>query len=278
MMKDEPYGVRAVERAVGVLGALAASDRPQTLTEIAGGAGLSLPTAFRLLRTLQAGGLVMAQPGGGRYTLGVRVLELANALLRQLDIVSVARPFLAAAHKRLDETVCLAVRSGDAWVAVDALQSSQPVRQVFERGKVSPLYPSATGRVLLAGESDEEVDAYLARTPLVSYSAATVTDPDLVRAEIREVRARGYSWSGDERRTGGAAACAPIRGHDGRVIAALLIAPPASRFTDALRDVCIETALEAARGISQALLGSDIGEVPRDGAAATGGRPAPALT
>src|SRR5918998_6274478 len=89
-VKEEPYGIRAVDRAVSVLGAIAAADRPRTLTEIAGDAGLSVPTTFRFLRTLQASGLVMAQPGGdGRYTLGVRILDLAQALLRQLDLVGI---------------------------------------------------------------------------------------------------------------------------------------------------------------------------------------------
>ena len=260
-VKDEQYGIRAVERAVAVLGAIGAADRARTLTEIAADAELSVPTTFRFLRSLQATGLVMAQPGGdGRYTLGVRILDLAHALMRQLDLVGIARPFLLAARDRVDETVCLAVRNGDAWVALDVAEPRQPVRQVVNRGDGSPLYASGTGKVLLAGEPDEEVEAYVVRTPLVPFSPATVTDPDVLRAEIRAIRERGHWTTLNERGTGGAAACAPVRTYDGRVIAAVLIAPPASRFDDALRDACIQAAVDAARGISEALLyqGADV--------------------
>ena len=263
-MKEEPYGIRAVDRAVAVLDAIAAADRPRTLTEIAADAALSVPTTFRFLRTLQASGLVMSQPGGdGRYTLGVRILDLAHALLRQLDVVGIARPFLLAARDRVDETVVLAVRNGEAWVALDVAEPMQPVRQVINRGEGSPLYASGTGKVLLAGEPDDQVEAYIARTPLVPFSAATVTDPDVLRAEVRAIRAQGYWTTVNERGTGGAAACAPVRAYDGRCIAAVLIAPPASRFDDALRDACVETAIDAARGISEALLYTGADVVPR---------------
>lgn len=277
-MKEEPYGIRAVDRAVTVLGAIAASDRPRTLTEVAADAGLSVPTTFRFLRTLQAAGLVMSQPGSdGRYTLGVRILDFAHALLRQLDIVAIARPFLLAARDRVDETICLPVRNGDAWVALDVVEPMQPVRQVINRGEGSPLYASGAGKVLLSGEPDEEVEAYIARTPLIPFSAATVTDPDVLRAEVRAIRARGYWTTINERGTGGAAACAPVRAHDGRCIAVVLIAPPASRFDDRLRDACVEAAIDAARGISEALLyrGSDV--MPRLTSTHTNGRHATTL-
>ena len=262
-MREGAYGIRAVDRAVTVLGAIAAADRPRTLTEIAGDAGLSVPTTFRFLRSLQASGLVMAQPGSdGRYTLGVRILDLAQALMRQLDIVAIARPFLVAARDRVNETICLAVRNGDAWVALDIAEPTQPVRQVISRGDGSPLYASGTGKVLLAGESDDEIEAYIARTRLVPFSDATVTDPDVLRAELREIRARGYCTTLNERGTGGAAACAPVRAYDGRVIAVVNIAPPASRFDDALREACIDAAITAARGISDALHYRDPDDLP----------------
>lgn len=277
-VKDEPYGIRAVDRAVSVLGSIAAADRPRTLTEIAADAGLSVPTTFRFLRTLQEAGLVMSHPGSdGHYTLGVRILDLAHALLRQLDIVGIARPFLVAARDRVDETVCLAIRNGDAWVALDVAEPTQPVRQVINRGDGSPLYASGTGKVLLAGEPDDEVEAYIARTPLVSFSDATVTDPDVLRAEINAIRERGHWTTLNERGTGGAAACAPVRAYDGRFIAAVLIAPPASRFDDALRDACVEVAVNAARGISEALLYRGSDAMPRLTGAHTNGHRTMAL-
>jgi IclR family acetate operon transcriptional repressor len=251
-MKGESYGVRAVERAVGVMAALAASESPQTLTQVATRVGLSVPTTFRLLRTLQGQRLASADETG-RYTLGARILELSHAYIRQQDIIAIARPFLVTARNRVNETVGLAVRSGDSWVPICSVQASQPIRRVMEPGDPTPLYASGIGKMLLSGETDAEIEAYITRAELVPFSATTVVDADILRAQIVEVRERGHSISLNERGAGGVGISAPVYDHDGRIVAVMNIGAPVSRFTDEVRDACVAAVLEAARGISTAL-------------------------
>lgn len=251
-MKDVDYGVRAVERAVDILAALAAAGAPQALTSLAAGAALSVPTTFRLLRTLQSRRLV-ATDSHGRYALGARVLEFGHAFLRQLDIVAVAHPFLVAARDRVDETAVLAVCSGDVWVAVASVEATQPIRRVMRPGETTPLYASGIGKLLLAAESDEEIEAYIARTQLLPFSATTVGDAHLLRSQISEIRSCGYACSVNERGAGGVGVSAPIRAHDGRTVAGFLICAPASRFTPEVREACIEAVITGASDLSEAL-------------------------
>lgn len=251
-MKDEAYAVRSVERAVAVLAALAASESPQTLTQIASRVSLSVPTAFRLLRTLQGQRLATTDEVG-RYTLGGRILEFGHAYLRQLDIIAIARPFLVAARNAVNETVGLAVRSGDAWIPVTSVQALHPIRRVMPPGDPTPLYASGIGKLLLSGESDAEIEAYIARTTLVPYSETTVVDPDVLRAQIREIGARGYAISVNERGAGGVGISTPIFDHEGSIVAALAIGAPVSRYTPEVGEAYIAAAKEAARGISAAL-------------------------
>jgi IclR family acetate operon transcriptional repressor len=185
--------------------------------------------------------------------LGARVLEFSHAYLRQLDVVSVARPFLAAARDRVDETVVLVVRSGDTWAPIISIEATRPIRRVMRPGETTPLYASGAGKLLLAAESDDEIEAYLGRTRLEPFSSTTVVDPAALRAQIAEIRACGYSCSVNERGAGGVGVSAPIRRHDGRVVAACMIAAPVSRFTPQVRAACIEAAVDAAAAISKAL-------------------------
>jgi DNA-binding IclR family transcriptional regulator len=251
-MKDDTYGVRAVERAVGVLAALAASETPQTLTEIATRVGLSVTTTFRLLRTLQAQRLAHNNEHG-RYTLGARILEFGHAYVRQLDIIAIARPFLVAARNRVNETVGLAVRSGDAWVPITSVQAMHQIRRVMQPGEPTPLYASGIGKLLLSGEPEAEIEAYIARTQMVPFSATTITDPDTMRSQIHAIRQRGYAVSMNERGAGGVGISAPIFDHEGTIVAAMTIGAPVSRYTPEVGEACIAAALEAARGISAAL-------------------------
>ena len=253
MEVDGKYSVRAVERAAGLLAVVADADEPQSLQTIAERSGLSMTTAFRLLRTLQQQGLVMAQAHDGRYMLGFRVLELAHSLLRQLDVVGIARPFLLEARNRIDETVSLAVRSGEYHVRAAQAEGTQPLRRVMDIGERMPLYAGSVGKVFLAAASDREIEEYLGRTELVPLSEATPTDPRVLWQQIAQVRARGFSESVNERGAGGAGVAAPIHGPDGRVVAALEISGPATRFTPEARETWIELSLATAREISRAL-------------------------
>src|ERR1051326_3469597 len=129
-MKTTPtYNVRLAERVVALLAALADAESPQTLTAVAERAGMAIPTAFRVLRTLEEFGLVMSHPPDKRYTLGFRILQLSQALLRQLDIVEIARPILISVRNEVNETVTLAVRQGDFSVHVVAAEAAHEVHR-----------------------------------------------------------------------------------------------------------------------------------------------------
>lgn len=244
------YAVRAVERAASVLDALAEADRPQTLSSIAAHAGLSVPTTFRLLRTLLDSGLVMPHTDSGGYTLGFRLLELAHALTRQLDIVSIARPYLVAVRDRVNETTGLILRTGDYWAHAAHAEALQPVRRVMGIGETAPLYAGCSGKVFLAAASDAEVEDYLARARLVPLSPTTPTTADLLREQIALVRKQGFAESINERGAGGVGIAAPVRAHDGRVVASLEISGPADRYSAETRATWIEAAISAANQIS----------------------------
>ena len=252
-MKSSAYGVRAVERAADVLAALAEADQPQTLSAIAAGAKLSVATTFRLVRTLQDRGLVMPNGDLGRYTLGFRVLELAHALTRQLDIIAISRPFLVAVRDHVNETTGLTVRTGDKWAHAAHAEALHPVRRVMEIGETAPLYAGCAGKMFLAAASDAEIEAYLNRTRLLPLSPTTPTDANVLREQIATVRSQGFAESINERGAGGVGIAAAIRAHDGRVVAALEISGPADRYTAETRATWIEAATDGARQISSAL-------------------------
>jgi DNA-binding IclR family transcriptional regulator len=257
-LKDGPdYSVRAVERVARLLAVLAAADSPQSLSAIAVQANLSVPTTFRLLRTLRDHDLVMTHQPQGRYTLGFRILEYGQALQRQLDIVNIARPHLVALRNETSETATLAVRSGDANVNIAQAESQQLLRRVKVLGQPTPLYVGAAGKVLLAALTDEEIDEYIGRTELVAYTPSTATEPARLWDQIKRARASGFSESVNERGVGGVGVAAPIRAHDGRVVAVLDLVAPLSRFTPETREHWIAVTMTAAREISRALGFSD---------------------
>ena len=71
-------GSQSVERALGVLRCLAASDDDLGVTDVAARTGLSVSTAHRLLQALRHDGLVAQDPRTERYHLGPALVALGR--------------------------------------------------------------------------------------------------------------------------------------------------------------------------------------------------------
>jgi DNA-binding IclR family transcriptional regulator len=207
-------------------------------------------TTYRLLRTLESEGVVQAHDDG--YSLGLRLLELADAVTSQLDVVRVTRPYLHELRDELGETCGLGGRSGDGWITVACAESAQPVRRVMRVGEPQSLAATATGRVFLAHDDDADIDAYIARCP-VDVAHESVGSPEQLWALIHEIRTLGYAWIVNARNTGGWGVRYPVYRHGGRLAGVLSLACPRDRFTDAFRDRCLEVVARAARQMSGVL-------------------------
>ena len=110
------------------------------------------------------------------------------------------------------------------------------------------------GHVLLADLPEEELDAFLAAGPLEHFTEGTITDPDRLRTRVAEVRRRGWALVDQELETGLRSIAAPVRGGNGRVVAALNLAAAAPRVGVAqLRDQFLPALLGTTEQVSVAL-------------------------
>jgi len=269
--------VLAVDRAIDILTTFTHSQPELTLGEVAERTGLSKSTAFRLLATLKLRGLIHQDPRSAGYSLGFGVLPLADIRAHQTNLRDRALPVMRHIRDLVNETVALSVRLGDYRIHLDHVESTHPFRRTAEVGLRVPLYVGAASKVFLAAMEDAKVAAYLKRTPLVPFSPTTITDPDRLWKELREIRRRGYAESRNERNIGGAGVAAAVRDYTGEVVAAIHVSVPVSRYTPNLRARCIQAILDGT-----ALLSSELGYRPegrgiektREGEARAASRPA----
>jgi IclR family acetate operon transcriptional repressor len=239
--------VAAVERAVAVLDVLA-TDRELGTNEIARRAGINASTVSRLLATLSAAGLVERVADGGRYRLGLRLLELGNAVLARLDLRELARPHLQALVEETGETATLsAPGEGDA-ITVDFVQSPSVVQSVARLGRPSIGHATATGKVLLAFGP-----ATAPRGRLTAYTERTVVDRKELDSELERIRGQGWARAAGEREDDLNAVAAPVRDARGALAAIIGVQGPASRFGDRAMEAAVPPLLEHARSVSEAL-------------------------
>lgn len=220
--------IQSIERGFAVLLAFDA-DRPRpTSTDVAEVTGLSRPAVRRILLTLQHLGYV--QPVGNRWRLTPRVLSLGQHYTATNSVSDIAQPHLMSLAEGTGESVSLAVLDG-----VDAVWVARvPVRRLLSidisPGSRVPAPATSAGRVLLAW-NEEPVIARVLAAGLPAYTDRTVTDPRRLRAELRDVRSRGWAVVAGELDPDLLSLSVPVRDHTGQVVAALAASTSAARFT-----------------------------------------------
>lgn len=248
---NEPASaISVLNKAMEIL-ALFETVRPAlTLKQVVEETGFPKTTAFRLLNGLVDHGLCEFDSSAQTYSLGFRVLHMADIRRRQTDVHSIALPVMREIRDAIGETVVLSVRSGEYRVHIDVVEGLHPMRRSADLGVSVPLHAGAASKVLLAGLEDAEIERYLSNTALTKFQANTITDKKALWREVHSIRQKGYAESKGELITGGRALAAPIKDHNGRTIGVVDILTPEQRYSPQQREECIRLLLERTQQVS----------------------------
>ncbi|NGY62391.1 IclR family transcriptional regulator [Lentzea sp. NEAU-D13] len=248
--------MKSVTRSLRILEAVA-QHQPVTVGELTKLFGLPKSTVQRTLVTLhEAGWLRASRKDTTRWEIGARVLAVRPAALQGSSLLAAARDPMIRLRDKVNETIHLSVPDAlDCMVVVDRIDSSHAVRTFHEIGDISPLHATAGGRAILANTGKSDLDEVLAR-PLESYSEATLTDPQQLRAELEQVSANGYALNRNQFRPGVCAIASAILDSDGSPLAAVVVSMPDSRFEEARLPELGRLVAETAKEISARRLGS----------------------
>jgi DNA-binding IclR family transcriptional regulator len=182
--------VQAVDRAAELLKAIAAAPRPATVLELAQACDLNRSTAWRLLATLEAQGLVERDPATQRFSLGFALFQIAagddhDSLVRR------AHPVLTRLAGKTRSTVSLAVAKRFDLVYVDQVDAPRTLSPNW-LGRSLPLHATSGGKAFLAWLPKQERDAILTGR-LTRFTPTTVTERRRLEQELTADRRRGYS-------------------------------------------------------------------------------------
>jgi DNA-binding IclR family transcriptional regulator len=227
--------VQSVDRAMLLLRAVAAAPvEDSTAARLAETCGINRATAWRILNTLEAHGIVSCSRETGRWSVGVAVVDIARSA--GIDaIISSVRPGLERLCLQTGETAALAVARLDGLTYVDEVVPPAIVAATW-LGQTVPLHATSTGKVLLAF-SDPHVVPRMAQRGLERFTDTTITSAADLAEELATVRARGYATCRGEYEASAWGVSAPVLDAAGRLLAVLSIWGPGSRVTTDRFDV-----------------------------------------
>jgi IclR family acetate operon transcriptional repressor len=219
-------GTAAIDRGADLLLRVLESEHPVALTDLATAAGLPKSTASRLVSALERRGLIEQDGERGRLRPGPAILRVAERSMLERHLVELARPSLDALSEACGETINLAVPAHHGVEHVAQVDSRHFLGVGQWLGQSVEYHCTANGKVFLAfGRAPVSI------APLRPYTPLTITDPDVLRAELAKVREQELACAIDELEFGLSAMAAPVRGARGDVIAALTISGPTLRMT-----------------------------------------------
>ncbi|HEY6838320.1 MAG TPA: IclR family transcriptional regulator [Geobacteraceae bacterium] len=253
-MEKTNYLIKTVLHALDILEQFHSNVDELGVTELSKRLKLHKNNVFRLLATLESRNFIEQNVSTHNYRLGLKNLELGQAVLKQLGLQRQSRQVLETLALECNETCYLAVMRGEHTVYLDASESSQPVRVVPRVGIMLPLHCTAAGKLFLAALPENLLQRYLPPKALRRHAPKSITSrPELAR-QLETVAVQGYAIEDEELDAGVRGIAVAIRDYSGNAVGAICISGPTMRFSRGrINDELLPRARKAADEISTKL-------------------------
>jgi DNA-binding IclR family transcriptional regulator len=252
-----PYRLEGLDRVVAILDLLGESDNSLSLAEICRQMSLRKSTAHRALMALERTGLIERAPSH-RYRLGLKLYDMGNRAVEQIDLRSRVHPYLRKLALRVGHTVHLGVLHKTRVVYIDKIEPINRHVCISSRtGTSNPVYSTSLGKAILAFLPPEQIEQTVAAIQFVTFTSKTLTSGEELTGALERVRRRGFSVDDEEMELGTRCVGAPVFDGAGNAIAAVSVSGPASRLTAHCVPIIAEHLIRCCQEISRGFATQD---------------------
>lgn len=249
---DQRGSLKSMQKLMAVLDCFSRYDRSLSLAEISERCKMPKTTVHRLVTSLREAKLLEQDKGRDRYRMGIRLFELGSIVLANLDLHREARDLVERLGDISGESAHLCVFDGTNMVIIEHREPGGSSVNWTTTLSLSPSYCTGVGKAALAFQEPATIERVIAQG-LLPYTSTTITDPDMLRADLAETRKRGYSIDEGEHQPTVRCIAAPIRNTSGRVFAAVSVTGPMDRVTRERVPVLAELVVATANQLSRQL-------------------------
>lgn len=219
------------ERVLFVLATFARLERSVSMAELVAETGLAQSTLYRQLALLKRWGFVV--DGNNGYAPGPMCLPLAWGFDQSSYLVQEAHVELEQLSRSSGESIGLLVAANNQAVCLDMVESPQPLRCSFVKGRGLPLCRGASAKALLAFMSRDGQTAALKR--LVQEQTINAEESLRLTAELAAIKAQGYATSDSEVDVGVWGISAPIFQQSSHAAAVVTLMVPNTRISNRMQ-------------------------------------------
>ena len=138
-------------------------------------------------------------------------------------------------------------------IYLDRVETKWPLRIQLPIGTRVPFYCTASGKMYLSSLDNRHLKNYAQATSMEARTKSTITRPDTLIEEIKNIREVGYALDRCEFMEGMTAVAVPIFEGNGRLVSTLSIHAPEQRFPLPRAVECVGLLQESAKQLSDLL-------------------------
>jgi IclR family transcriptional regulator, KDG regulon repressor len=243
----------AINKAFEILEVFLKNEDELSITDISDLTKISSSTAHRITSILVERGYIEQKRKRGKYSLSSqKLVDILGIIRRRLKIRIIALPYLNELSQIVDETVEMALRSGQIAFNLEAVNTNH-ILNLLPESNTFNLYSTGVGKIFLAYMSERDLQDYLSKVQLVSRTPYTITRIDDLKKELNKIKRNGIAFDNEEHELGLRMVAAPVMDWEGNVVAAIGVLGYSRRISKQRMTELAPTVKEYAAKISQAL-------------------------
>jgi DNA-binding IclR family transcriptional regulator len=220
------------------------------VSDIARDCNFSKSTVHRVLKLLEQSHLAVQDTINRRYYLGPLITQLAsNPTTAHKRLITCAEGEMKRLSSISEETVAMDVLIGIQYYSLFEIPSKHSFRVTQESKKIGPLYAGlyagASVKVLLSELDEKKLKILLDNINIFPVTEHTITDAELLRAQLKDIRQKGYAISRGERILGTLCISVPVYNYILPV--GLNIVGPENRLHPRVTEILAEIKASASR-------------------------------
>jgi len=224
--------ITSVTKATEILKLFLLGKTELSLKEISNAFEQHKSSVYRTLSTLVEARFLEKDETTNKYHLGLIFLDFASHVLGRFNIRDQAKPYLKNLAEQTQEIIHLSILEGSEIIYLDKEGQAQPLTVATKIWGRHPSHCSGMGKVLLSELGRTELLKVLGPGPYKRMTPNTITDFDVLVKVLECVRQDGYAIDDEEAFPGIRCVAAPIKGSNGKILAAVSATVPIQRMDE----------------------------------------------
>ncbi|MDP3385943.1 MAG: IclR family transcriptional regulator [Eubacteriales bacterium] len=228
-MKDDYNYITMIERATDIMDLIFTTNRELGVSEISHELSLPKATVYRILITLAKGGFISKGHETEKYTLGGKFIKYSDRVKRDINVYTIAKPYMGQLADKVGETVNLAIDYDNQSLIIDR-ENGEQTSLLSKLVSDAPYNCSSSGKIFLSHKSDDEIRDYFNKGHAKQRTIKSITSIEDFSHQRKDILEKGYAIDDEEYDYGLYCIGRPVFTHSKKLMAVISLSGPKSRL------------------------------------------------